>query len=152
MKKLLPLLFTFFYSLIASPLQNAIDNAKAGSILKLNDGKYVGNIVIKKPITILGVGKNVILDGNGTGTVITIQSSFVTIKNITIQNSGARHEKLDAGIAMSDGKQCEVSNCTIKDCLFGIDMQMINNSIIENHNITSKDLNYGMRGHTLQHW
>ena len=152
MKKILLLLVTFFYTLIASPLQDAIDNAKEGSILRLNDGIYRGKIVINKPLTLLGVGKSVIIDGEGEGTVIAIKSSFVTIKNITIQNSGDRHDKLDSAITIADAKQCEVSNCKIRDCLFGIDMQMVNNSIISNNTITSKDFDLGLRGDGLRLW
>ena len=43
------LLSTF---LLASPLQDAIDNAVEGSIIRLDPGVYQGNIVITKPITI----------------------------------------------------------------------------------------------------
>ena len=152
MKKFLFLSLTLITFLVSSPLQNAIDNAKAGSIIKLNDGVYEGRIKINKPITILGVGKNVIIDGGGKGTVITIKSSFVTIKNLIIQNSGSRHEKLDSAIAISESKQCEISNNRIKDCLFGIDMQMVNNSIVQNNTITSKNFDLGLRGDGLRLW
>ena len=146
-------LFTASYTtLTASVLQDAIDKAPNGSILKLPAGVYKGSIVINKPITIVGKEKGVIIDGEGNGTVISIKGSFVTLKNLTIVGSGDRHDTLDAAIKMAEGKQCEISHCTINDCLFGIDMQMVSNSIIANNLITSKDIDLGLRGDGLRLW
>ena len=139
-------------SLSANILQDAIDNAPSGSILKLPAGTYKGNIIINKPISIIGKDANVIIDGENSGTIITIKSSFVTLKNLKIINSGDRHENLDAAIKISDASQCEISNCIIKNALFGIDMQMVNNSIISNNFITSKDVDLGLRGDGLRLW
>lgn len=141
-----------FTHLGASVLQDAIDNAPEGSILKLPAGIYKGNIQINKPITIIGREDGVVIDGEESGTVITIKSSFVTLKNLKIVGSGDRHENLDAAIAISDGEQCEISYCTIEDCLFGIDVQMLNNSIISNNHITSKNFDLGLRGDGLRLW
>ena len=136
----------------ANVLQDAIDRAPVGSTIKLPAGVYKGNITINKPLSIIGQGEGVIIDGGGVGTVITAKGSFITLKNLTIINSGERHDKLDAAIAMSEGKQCEISNCVIKDTLFGIDLQMVSNSIISNNSITSKDLDLGLRGDGLRLW
>jgi nitrous oxidase accessory protein len=146
-------LFTLFLPLLnANILQEAIDNAPEGSILKLPAGVYKGNIIINKPITIIGKEDGVVIDGEGEGTVITVKGSFVTLKNLKIIGSGARHENIDAAIKISDGKQCEISDCVIDDCLFGIDMQMVSNSIVSNNTITSKDFDLGLKGDGLRLW
>jgi len=142
-------LFTF---LEASILQNAIDNAPEGSILKLPAGVYKGSITINKPLSIIGTEEGVVIDGEGNGTVITIKSSYVTIKNVRITNSGDRHHTLDAAINISKAKHCEISYCKIDDCLFGIDMEMVKNSIVSHNFITSKALDLGLRGDGLRLW
>ena len=142
-------LITFSFSNV---LQNAIDKAPAGSILKLPAGVYKGSITIDKPLTIIGLEDGVIIDGEGNGTVINAKGSYITIKNITIRNSGEYHHNLDAGIRLVEGKQNEISDCIIEDCLFGIDVQMVSNSIISNNKITSKDLELGLRGDGLRLW
>ena len=153
MFRVLVSIFLFLSTFLsANILQEAIDNAPAGSILKLPAGVYKGKISISKPITIIGKEDGVIIDGEGQGTVITIKGSFVTLKNLKILNSGDQHQSIDAAIKMEKGKQCEISNCIIDDCLFGIDMQMINNSIISNNKITSKDMSLGLRGDGLRLW
>ncbi|MDD5202304.1 MAG: nitrous oxide reductase family maturation protein NosD [Sulfurimonas sp.] len=141
-----------FGSLQANVLQEAIDKAPSGSILKLSAGIYKGNITINKPLTIIGIEEGVIIDGEQNGTVITTKGSFISLKNLKIIGSGDRHEHLDAAISMSEGKQCEVSNCVIDDSLFGIDMQMIGNSIISGNTISSKELDLGLRGDGIRLW
>ena len=153
MFKVFFLIIVFFTSqMSANVLQEAIDNAPEGSILKLPAGVYKGNLIINKPITIIGKEDGAIIDGEGNGTVIIVKSSFVTLKNLKIVGSGARHENLDAAIKITDAKQCEVSDCVIEDCLFGIDMQMVKNSIISNNKITSKNFELGLKGDGLRLW
>lgn len=152
LKILITLILFFINFLNANLLQEAIDNAKEGSILKLPKGIYKGSIKINKPLSIVGKEEGVIIDGLQEGTVIEINSPYVTIKNLTIIGSGERHEKLDAGIKISNSKQSEISDNIIKDCLFGIDIAMSNNSIISNNYITSKDLPLGLRGDGLRLW
>jgi len=152
---LIRLLLSFLFLsniLNANILQNAIDNAPEGSILKLPAGTYKGSIVINKPISIIGIEDGVIIDGEGNGTVIKTDGSYITLKNLRITNSGSLHHKLDSAIAMNNGKQNEISNCIIDDCLFGIDLQMVSNSVISNNTITSKDLDLGLRGDGLRLW
>ncbi len=145
-------LYVCLGTLSANILQDAIDKAPAGSILKLPKGVYKGSIHIDKPLSIIGQEAGVIIDGENNGTVIRSESSYVTLKNLTIINSGDRHENVDAAISMSKSKQCEISNCIIKNCLFGIDLQMVNNSIIANNYITSKPFALGLRGDGLRLW
>ncbi|MCD4668807.1 MAG: right-handed parallel beta-helix repeat-containing protein, partial [Sulfurimonas sp.] len=153
MYKILLTIYLLSFSLLsANILQKAIDDAPAGSILKLPAGVYKGNIVIDKPITIIGKEDGVILDAENKGTVITVESSFVTIKNLKVMNSGDMHHNLDGGIVLKECNNCEVSNCVVENCLFGIDLQMVNNSIMFNNKISSKDVALGLRGDGMRLW
>ena len=161
MKKLVILVLLSFVNLMADNiLQEAIDNAKPGSKLELPAGVYRGNIVINKPIIIDGVNKKAIIVGNGQGTVITIKCSDVTIKNLTIRHSGKEHERVDAGISIKNAhgsndtiiKHINIINNDIKDCLFGIDMQMVSNSKVIGNFITSKKFSLGLRGDGIRLW
>ena len=145
-------LLIFANFLVANILQDAIDKAPEGSILKLPAGVYKGSITINKPLSIVGVEDGVIIDGEGKGTVITAKGSFITLKNITVRNSGDQHHSLDAGIKIVEGKQNEISDCIVEDCLFGIDVQMVSNSLFVNNTISSKDLELGLRGDGFRLW
>ncbi len=152
MKKFILLFIALTALLNANVLQNAINNAKDGAVLKLSSGVYDGNIIIDKPISIIGKEDGVIIKGDGKGTVVQILSSYVTFKNVTVTNSGDRHDRLDTGILIKEVKHIEVSNTKVLDCLFGIDMQIVTNSIIKDNYIESKDFELGLRGDGLRVW
>ncbi len=144
------LLLGFISCLLASPLQDAINTASPYSTLKLPAGTYNGNIIINKPLSIIAKEDGVIIQGNAKGSVITISSSNVTLKNLTITGSGSRMDRIDSAISMKNVKQCEVNGCKIIDTLYGIDMDMVSESIIANNYITSKDLDITIRGNALK--
>ncbi len=138
----------FIYS---NTLQKAIDNAPSGALLELPAGEYRGNIVIDKPLIIDGGGKAKIV-GDGNGTVVTVKSSNVTLRNLTILNSGSEHERVDAGISIKNVKFIKVDNCHIDNCLFGIDMEQVHNSKITHNFIRSKPFSLGLRGDGVRLW
>ncbi len=150
MKKLFILLTFFISFLYANILQEAINNAPINSTLKLPNGIYYGNVEIDKPLTIIAKDKNVIIQGENKNSVIEITSSNVVLKDLIIQGSGNRIDARDAGIKISNSNNSKIQNCTIKDSLYGIDMGMVTNSIIENNYITSKDLEISLRGNALK--
>lgn len=152
MKKIILINLLLISHLFSNVLQDAINNAKDGAILKLSAGIYEGNIVINKPISIIGKEDGVVIKGDGEGTVVKILSSYVTFKNITVTNSGHRHDLLDTGILIKEVKHVEVSNNKVIDCLFGIDMQIVTNSIVKNNYIQSFDTELGLRGDGLRVW
>lgn len=152
MFKALLLLFSINIMLSANILQDAIDKAPDGGVIKLKAGVYKGKLVITKPISIIGIEDGVIIDGEGSGSVIRVDSSYVTLKNLKVVGSGDRHENLDSAIVLENVSQCEVSYCTIEDCLFGIDLRMTKNSIVSNNHITSKDFDLGLRGDGIRLW
>ncbi len=70
-------------------IQRAIDRAKSGDTIKVPVGTYYENIIIDKPIKLIGEHKRLtVIDGNNSGSVITIYANGVTIKGFTIINSG----------------------------------------------------------------
>jgi len=144
------LLFIFISSYFANPLQDAINNATPHSTIKLSSGIYTGNIIIDKSLTIIGLDDNVIIDGEAKGTVVTINASNVTLKNLRITNSGGRMENLDSAVSLNNVKNCEIDSCTIVNSLYGIDMNIVKNSRITNNYISSKDIDISLRGNALK--
>ena len=144
------LLFTLYVN--ANILQDTINKAPIGATLKLQDGIYNGNIVINKPLTIIGVGNNVIIKGEDKDIVVTINAHNVTLKNLTITNSGSRIEKLDSAIFMNKIENCTITKCKILNSLYGIDMNRVKNCTISNNYITSKDNPISLKGDALKVW
>lgn len=149
MKKLFLHLF-LAYGLLASPLQDAIDNASPYSTINLSNATYLGSIIINKPLSIIGTGDSVFIDGDAKGSVITINSSEVTLRNLSIINSGTRMDKLDSGIRLNSVENIEIDSCALLNTLYGIDMNIVKNSKITNNYITSKDIDISLRGNALK--
>ena len=133
-------------------LQQAIDKAEPGSLLELPPGDYRGNIVIDKPLILDGKNRKARIIGEGKGTVVSIRSDYVTLRNLTILNSGARHENIDAGVSIKKAKHVTVDNCHIDNCLFGIDLEEVHQSRITRNWIRSKPFSLGMRGDAVRLW
>ncbi len=151
MFKIFILIIFLFLNANASILQKTIDNASIGAILKLPAGIFRGNIVINKPITILGQD-GTIIQGEEQGNVITIKSSDVKLDNLNIIKSGKRLDILDSAIFVEKSKQIVIQNCTIKDSLFGIFFDNVSNSKILNNKISLNVESIGLRGDGLRLW
>ena len=75
-----------------SSIQDAINYSENGTIIHVYNGIYYENLLINKSITLIGEDKyNTIIDGNGTGTVITIIANNLTVNGFTIQNSSLHY-------------------------------------------------------------
>lgn len=151
--KALFILCSLLSSLFAgNVLQKVIDHAKPGSLIILPPGIYKGNIIIRKPLIIDGKNQKAIIEGSGKGTVISVKSSYVTLKNLTIRNSGSHHYKINSGVSLINVNHCNVLHCRFINDLFGINMEKANNCNVSYNYITSKPRAIGLRGDALKLW
>jgi nitrous oxidase accessory protein len=80
----------------ADTLNLAIAAAAPRDVLQLKAGVYRGPVSIERPLTLLGHPDSVI-DGGGTGSVITVAAPDVVLRGLTLINSGASLEHEDSG-------------------------------------------------------
>ncbi len=146
---LVSLLITLIY---ANPLQDAIDRATPYSTIYLQNGIYQGNVTIDKPLSIIGKGSSVVISGDSKGSVITITSSHVKLDNLTIQNSGKSMIDIDSAVSLKRVEGCSITNCRIQDTLYGIDMNMVNDTNITNNTISSYREEKAFRGDAIKIW
>ena len=59
-------------------------------------------------------------------------------------------EKIHSAISISKAKDVKIESCKITDSLYGIDMEMVNDSYIANNYIKSKDMDISLRGDALK--
>lgn len=135
-----------------SVLQKAIDSAPIGSTVELTAGLYDGPVSINKPLNLVGVEKGVVIRGNGKGSVLNIESSNVEIKGLEIEGSGVEHQTVDACIVVKNSNNVRVINNSMRDCLFGVNLEQSNNSFVEGNNIQSKPFDLGLRGDGIRLW
>ena len=137
---------------VANALQEAIDNAQAGDTIKLGSGIYEGNIVINKPLSIIGEDKSVVIKGEGRSSVIKIIASDVRLENLKIRGSGDSLSDLDAGISCDGANNVTIKANELTDVLFGVELKQCNASKIVENNITSKAVAMPLRGDAIRLW
>jgi nitrous oxidase accessory protein len=149
-------LFAVLFSLLSNaayslpPLQLYVELTPAGGTLKPPAGRYAGPVIIKRPITIDGGGK-VIIDGGGSGSVITVQADKSIIRGLHITNSGDSHDSVDAGILIQANNTL-VENNQLDEVLFGINIKRANNNTVRNNTISSLERDISLRGDGIKIW
>jgi len=94
-------------------IQEAIDSASDYDTIFVSNGTYFENILITKPLELIGEDKNsTIINGNGSGIVINISADYVNISGFAIKNGGSLSNavKVDSGIELRSNYN------TISDC------------------------------------
>jgi len=94
-----------------STIWEAVNNASNGDTVFVYDysSPYYEHVVINKQINLIGENRETtIIDGNGSGNVLTVYSEWVTISGFTIQNGGY-------GIYLDDAVSTAISDNIIKN-------------------------------------
>ncbi len=131
-------------------LQQWLDSLQEGSHVVFQPGTYSGNFHIRKSIYWDATG--VILDGNHQGTVLTIHSKRVSIKGLTIRNSGDILGQEDAGILAENAPFLSLKNMRLDHVLFGVILKGASDSHFENVDVTGIPLEPGRRGDGIKIW
>ncbi|MEZ5175430.1 MAG: nitrous oxide reductase family maturation protein NosD [Acidimicrobiia bacterium] len=132
-------------------LQPLIDAAAPGSTLMLEPGIYEGSVVVDKPITITSAG-DAIIDGNNTGSVITVTAPDVTIENLIIRNSGDSLDREDSGVTSLDVPRVSVVDNTLENVLFGVFLRTAPDSLVSGNTIGSKAVDTARKGDGIRLW
>jgi len=89
-------------------IQEAINNASNGDTVYVRQGAYVENIMVNKSISIVGENKSMtVINGNGTGTTVTVKAFNASIEEFTITNG------TNGGLVIFGSSDIIVTNCVI---------------------------------------
>ena len=101
-------------------LQQAVNQAVTEDTLILAAGTYKGQLIIDKPLTLIGQ-PGAILDGLGQGDTVRIRAPNVTLKGLTIRRSGHDLTAMNAGVfAEKNAANLRIENSFLELNLFGI--------------------------------
>lgn len=112
-------------------LQQQIDETPINGELKLEGKKYEGNILITKPITIIG-SKNTVIRGDGTGNVITVDTDNVTLENLTVEHGSLSRSSDEEFTGLRVwGNNHRFSHIKIYDVYHGVYLQRTTNTLLK---------------------
>ncbi len=101
-------------------LQLAVNAANTGDVLKLQAGRYSGELVIGTSVSIIGHPDSII-DAQGRGDVIRVNAPDVRISGLTIINSGDSLDTEDSGVYVTDqGDRVLIENNYFEGNLVGV--------------------------------
>lgn len=120
-------------------LQQLIDETPEGEVLELDAVTYEGNIVISKPISIMGK-EGTRIKGDSSANVIEIESEDVTIDNVHVSHSGLSQSAQEeySGIRIM-ANNVTLNHLTITDVFHGIYISRAQDITIDNAHIVGQD-------------
>jgi len=134
-------------------LKAAIAAARPGDTVRLKSGRYVGPVVIDRPLTLEG-RPGAVIDGEGKGNVILVKAANVTIRGLIVRRSGASLNKMHAGIFLTEtAHNALVEGNRLTGNLFGVYLLGPNNATVRANTIIGRrDLRENDRGNGVQLW
>lgn len=119
-------------------IQQGLAKASDGDTVKIMAGLYKeGNLIIKRSVTILGVGLPV-LDGEDRYEIFTISANDVTITGLKMINTGVASINDISAISATRSDRIKVLNNEFENTFFGIRLANCKGALIGNNTLHSK--------------
>jgi nitrous oxidase accessory protein len=102
----------------AGDLQSLLEATEPGGRLRLRAGTYTGPVVIDQPVIIDGEDLPII-QGDGTGSVLTVRAPGTVIRGVVVRGSGAGPTDDPAGIRI-EADDVTIEGVVVEDSYVGI--------------------------------
>lgn len=132
---------------LGAPLQPLLDAAPPGSTLDLAGARYEGPAVLLKTMTLC----NGVIDGGGTGTVLTVSAPGVMLEDLTLRGSGENLLSEDSALRV-EAASVTARRLRVEDALFGAFVSNSPAFTLEDSTLAGKPLEIGRRGDLVRVW
>ena len=126
-------------------------SAKNDTILIKKGTYHEYNIIIDKPLTLLGEAYPII-DGQDQGEIIRIESDSVTVDGLFIINVGTSYTTDYAAIRVVKSENYLIQNVVLEKLFFGIYLEKSNNGRVYNNKIIGDAVDEYNSGNGIQLW
>ena len=134
-------------------IAEAVSMSANGDIIVVMPGIYFeNNIVIDKPLHILGVEYPIIDGSEKEEDVFQVFSNHVTIEGLHIQNVKTNYLKELAGITLSNVHSCTIKNNRLTNTFFGIYLKKVTQSEITGNELIGNATDEASSGNALHMW
>jgi nitrous oxidase accessory protein len=102
-----------------SVLQARIDGAPPGATVDVEAGEYAGDLVIDKPLRLVGKGRPLLV-GSGRGSVVRVRAADVTVEGFEIDGRRGGDLSLDSAGVHTSARDTTLRDLDIREALFGV--------------------------------
>ncbi|MFZ5479445.1 MAG: nitrous oxide reductase family maturation protein NosD [Myxococcota bacterium] len=132
-------------------LQARVAALPAGSTLVVPAGRWRGPLRIDRPLTLAGE-PGAELRGDGTGTVLVVAASDVTVRDLALRAGGKDATRGDAGVVVG-ADRVVLERIDVAETLMGVDFRMASDCVLRDSRIAGReDLTMGQRGDGIRLW
>ncbi len=134
----------------AERLAEAVAAARPGDTIEVTGGEFHGNLVIDRPLTLIGLDWPV-LDADGQGTVLRLEAEDTTVRGFVVRNSGNSLDREDSGI-IAAAPRALVEDNRLENVLFGIYIEAAPGTTVRGNHVEGQDLDIARRGDLIRLW
>ncbi len=121
------------------PLQQAIEEAAPGTVIRLGTGRHEAQLTIDRPLTLLGE-EDAVLIGPDEGSVIVVNATDVRIEGLEITGSGRNLPEMDSAILVNrTAERAVIRGNHLTGNLFGVYLHGAEDSLVEDNVIVGRD-------------
>ena len=113
-----------------SPLQARIDAAPPGSTVEVGPGEYAGDLVVDRPLRIVGRGRPRLL-GSGHGSVVRVRADGVAVEGFRIDGRRGGDLSHDSAGVHSAAGDTTLRDLEIVESLFGVYLREAGGAVVE---------------------
>ena len=134
-------------------LAEALGKASPGDTLVLAPGIHPGPVTVATPVTLEGQ-PGAVIDGGGRQSTVTVEAPGVTLRNLTVRNSGLSLFDQNSGIFLTkEAAGAVVENNDLIDNLIGIYVWGAPDAMVRGNRVQGRtDLRRSERGNGIQLW
>jgi nitrous oxidase accessory protein len=118
----------------ASPIQLLIDRTPDGGVVEVPAGRYVGDVIVDRPMHLVGRGRPLLV-GSMAGSVVRVRASNVTIEGFDIDGRSGGDLGRDASGIHITGHDVVIRDCRIANTLFGVYLREADGSVVDHVSI-----------------
>lgn len=115
-------------------IKDAVRAARPGDVIRLEAGTYREHVVLDRPVALVGAGRPVI-DGGGTGDVVTVKAPGCRLAGLRITGSGAESLGDTAGVKVL-AHRTVVEDCEVDGSLYGFYVSFSDDNRFKGNRIT----------------
>ena len=137
---------------VPGDLGAVLARAAPGDTVRLAAGVHPGPITVETPIRLVGA-PGAVLEGPGTGSVLTLAADGIVVSDLTVRGSGADLARDETVILIREAADVTVERCRVEARAFGIYLQAGSDHRILD-NVISGDVSLAIarRGNGIHLW